>query len=457
MAQKQPAPAAAPPVVTVMFPRWTEEELRRDLGKAPEMRLKQQTAHQLLLLAAAHLRQQKAKHATEQMVAVQPELAGMPFLKGHSCELAPEPATTMHHLSQRMRLLLQAATVQERGHTRLDADRLRQLLRSERAWEDSFSTDPLELAGQLLLTRSGRFPNRSLSDWRQPAAIPTLTQMLQPESAPVRLLLVELLGAIPGEEASVALTRRAVFDLSREVRAAAVTQLKMRPRTQFRQELLAAFRHPWPQASFHAAEALCALEDTESVPQLKALLEEPDPLAPFLVKDGPKETLMVREMVRVNHLSNCVMCHSPSFQESDPIRSKVPIAGQPLGSPGSGGYGLSSSPGTFIRADITYLRQDFSILQPVPSPGFWPKFQRFDYLVRLRPATKTDLLRLTDPDQAPKLKHAAQDALRLALRKLDPSPPAQRPAAEPPPKAKEPEQFQPPPKLRQPERPITVL
>jgi len=42
---------------------------------------------------------------------------------------------------------------------------------------------------------------------------------------------------------------------------------------------------------------------------------------------------------------------------------------------------------TFVHADETYLRQDFSVPQPVTNPSPWPAFQRFDYLVRTRALT----------------------------------------------------------------------
>jgi hypothetical protein len=37
--------------------------------------------------------------------------------------------------------------------------------------------------------------------------------------------------------------------------------------------------------------------------------------------------------------------------------------------------------------DVTYLRQDFSVLLPVADAGPWPEMQRFDFLVRERPLT----------------------------------------------------------------------
>jgi hypothetical protein len=47
-----------------------------------------------------------------------------------------------------------------------------------------------------------------------------------------------------------------------------------------------------------------------------------------------------------------------------------------------------------VRADITYLRQDFSVVQPVLRSGTWPSQQRYDYLVRLRALLKRELTQL---------------------------------------------------------------
>jgi len=41
-------------------------------------------------------------------------------------------------------------------------------------------------------------------------------------------------------------------------------------------------------------------------------------------------------------------------------------------------------PDLLVRADVTYLRQDFSLLQHVAHADPWPTLQRFDYLVRTR-------------------------------------------------------------------------
>ena len=442
-----PAKRFASPVLTI--PRWSDAELRRDLLRVTEVNLKQQTARQLLVHAFAQRQGQfpKIQHAADLMVASQADLRGLPFRKGPACELGTQSAQTLNNLSQRMRLLLQGATIMNHSHAQLNVERMRSLIYEDRTTSLKFSDDTLDLTLPRLQASMDHASRHNSTDWRQPAAVPTLTQMLQTEDTSCRVLLVDLLGQISGEEASQALARRAVFDLSREVRTAAVAQLKQRPATEYRNVLLAAFEHPWPPVAYHAAEAVCTLQDQECIPVLRAMLNEPEPGMPFLIKAEGKETMMVREVVRVNHLANCLMCHAPSFQETDMVRGKIPVVGQPLDTTGSGGYGASSS-GTFVRADITYLQQDFSVMQPVPSPGFWPKFQRFDYLVRLRPPSKFELLRLTDPDQVPKLKHRRTEAIRLVLRKLDPTFPAGDLPAGSPGRMQKPEDGQPAPKLR---------
>jgi hypothetical protein len=45
----------------------------------------------------------------------------------------------------------------------------------------------------------------------------------------------------------------------------------------------------------------------------------------------------------------------------------------------------SASKGYFTRADVVYLRQDFSAVHRVPNQQHWPEIQRFDYFVRIKP------------------------------------------------------------------------
>ena len=118
--------------------------------------------------------------------------------------------------------------------------------------------------------------------------------------------------------------RRAVFDLSPIVREEAVNALRGRGYEEAREVFLAAMRHPWAPAADHAAEALVALEDEGAVKELTALLELPDPSMP--VKQDNKWT--VRQLVRVNHLRNCLLCHAPSTETSDLVRALCCNAGR---------------------------------------------------------------------------------------------------------------------------------
>src|SRR5262249_24190217 len=63
-------------------------------------------------------------------------------------------------------------------------------------------------------------------------------------------------------------------------------------------------------------------------------------------------------------------------------QAQVPVPGQPLPTPSQGYEG--SHPDLLVRIDVTYLRQDFSLLQRVQNAEPWPELQRFDFLVRTR-------------------------------------------------------------------------
>ena len=73
------------------------------------------------------------------------------------------------------------------------------------------------------------------------------------------------------------------------------------------------------------------------------------------------------------------------------VMAVVPTPGVPFPSPDSGEpYG--GSPGDpLIRADVTYLRQDFSVMQQVANAHPWPEMQRFDFLVRTRVLTADEV------------------------------------------------------------------
>jgi hypothetical protein len=207
-----------------------------------------------------------------------------------------------------------------------------------------------------------------------------------------------------------------MFDLAPEVREQALIALRERPSGDYRPTLIEGFRYPWAPVADHAAEALVALEDREAIPTLVRLLDEPDPEHPRTeVRNGQPVTYN-RMLVQVNHLRNCLLCHAPSTSPTvDLVRGRVPTEGQPLPPPRE--YYASTSPGAFVRAEVTYLRQDLSTTQPVEQPGPWPGYQRYDYLVADRPVPAH---RPHEPKTKPKANpsYPQRESALFALRQL---------------------------------------
>src|SRR5262249_25757584 len=112
-------------------------------------------------------------------------------------------------------------------------------------------------------------------------------------------------------EATRALAKLAIFSGEEEVRHAAIAALKIRRERDYTDILVQGLRYPWPAVAQRAAEAMVKLERKDLAPQLVALLEESDPRAPVLTKRDDKQVSVVRELVRINHHRNCLLCHAP--------------------------------------------------------------------------------------------------------------------------------------------------
>jgi hypothetical protein len=287
----------------------------------------------------------------EEIVALRSDLAGLPLQLGEDCKKGQQAAKRMGEVSRQL--------------GRLDA-----LLARGRGRELSGDLDRDSLIVTALRENKIKLTSADLA---------VLVQKFQAKGPGVRLELVKILNEYKESEATRLLAQRAIFDLSQEVREAATNALKHRPRGEYRRLLLDGLRYPWSAVADHAADALIALEDRAAAPKLVALLDQPDPEAPF---QNEKEEWVVAEMVRINHLRNCVLCHAPSTGKDDPVRGIIPTPGKEIPV-----VYYESAHGDFVRADITYLRQDFSASQPVENAAPWPYFQRYDYLIRRRPAT----------------------------------------------------------------------
>jgi len=375
----------------------TEEDLRKQLLKMPDVGLSQTTAAVLYKNVEEHVKN-KAEIRPDagglfysQAISKQ-GFSALPWLRGEDATKSREESQAMHVLSVQLRESMMKATPS--GDVRPDAAKVK---------------------GSL-----------TAAEWKKPIAIPTLVQLLQAENTPLRELLVELLTDIDGKEASTALAQRALFDLSPAIREKAVQALGKRPTAQYQAMLMEGLRYPWAPVADHASEAIAALDFAVYIPELINLLKEPDPK---IVLKGEKKTPHLRGVIRVNHMSNCMLCHAPSYSKDELVRGRIPSPGEdppPL-------YYRERS-GSFVRASITYLRQDFSVMQIVPDPGKWPGHQRYDYIAWMRPATKAELSNpqlanwtpRTDVDdggtkselKTPGGKYPQQDALLFALRQL---------------------------------------
>ena len=178
-------------------------------------------------------------------------ISSLPWTRGVDAAKGLEEAQTLHILSINLRKMMMKST--PTGDIRPDAGSLKVQMTSS----DSDGNKPAE--------------------WKKPAAIPTLMQLLQTENAPIRLLLIDLLAGIDGVEASTAIAQRAIYELSPEIRERAVQALAKLPAKEYRQVLLEGMRYPWPAAADHAAEAIAAMDSKDFVPDLVGLLNEPDP------------------------------------------------------------------------------------------------------------------------------------------------------------------------------------
>jgi hypothetical protein len=319
--------------------------------------------------------QGELKHTLLDFAQKRGDLQGLPLRQAKDCRKQKESAQVMRALSSYFRSFdskfsrNRRETVSLSGQIEEDGAYVNLLQKS------NFSDLVKDSAKRLKeLSREFKWDGKIGSE-----ELTVLVQMLQVKGKPVRMELVKMLDRCREAPAGILLARRALFDMDHEVRESAVAALSKRPRSEYREVLLAGLRHPWPPVAAHAAEALAELTDLDAVPQIVDLLDRPDPCAPQL---NAASRWVVNEMVSINHLRNCVLCHAPSRNEADPGRSPVPDPGSPLPV-----VYYENIRGPAVRTDITYLQQDFSVMQTVENLDKWPRMQRIDYVVRTRELT----------------------------------------------------------------------
>jgi hypothetical protein len=231
-------------------------------------------------------------------------------------------------------------------------------------------------------------PNRlkEREDHTIPARLAAMTQICDPTSDSMKLAMAKYLASVSSVESTRALVKTVLYSPESNVRDVAITALKARNDKDYVDLLMQGFRYPWPEVAQRSAKALVKLKRTDLVPRIIDVLDEADPRAPFVEQKNGKATTKVRELVRINHHRNCLMCHAPGqdVANTDVLTAETPVPGQPLPSFNNGGYRSQGIPDLLVRIDVTYLRQDFSMMVPVADAAPWPEMQRFDFVARTR-------------------------------------------------------------------------
>jgi hypothetical protein len=370
-----------------------EFEARRDpaAGDPAEHAAKQ-------LARIGHVNAKKTDAFMAALLENRPDLAGLPFVMGDDCRTAGERRDRFAAAVGEVRQAL-ATTAEVRAQAARPNGFNRAGPSPSHSFWDNYAAGCAPLPA-----------DKARAEHVTAARVAALTQMLAAEPADLRLGLVRHLTGVAHPEATKALARIAVFTPEDEVRSAAVDALKVRRERDYTDVLVKALRYPWPAVARRAADAAARLDRQDLIPELLAVLDEADPRLPRATDADGKAVAVVREVVRVNHHRNCMMCHAPAGKlvavpvmvpapgttpHGDPAQTvllpeevpsaEVPVEGLPLPTPATG-YGRSA-PELMIRVDVTYLRPDFSAALPVADAHPWPELQRFDFLVRERRVT----------------------------------------------------------------------
>ena len=297
-----------------------------------------------------------------QLLPERNDLDGIDFVMGEACHLNPNDAETLDHVSKSLGGLL---AMFDRFASRDFSEH------TEARWN----------ALKAAIHNTARHKNRA-------QALSTLDQMLLIEQPKLRLELVRTLLESNCNQGVKLLTCYAKYDLDPSVRAAATEALSYFNPALYRSELIDGLRYPWPEVAMHSAEALTRLNDEAAAMEIVELLKKSDPRIPERNQDGH---YVKKELVAINHMKNCTLCHADSQSKFDHGRGVIPKWGQPLREQ----YYLPLNEAA-VRADITYLRQDFSAIQRVKNSDPWPENQRFDYVVQARPISKELALNLQE-------------------------------------------------------------
>ncbi|MSU76483.1 MAG: HEAT repeat domain-containing protein [Gemmataceae bacterium] len=388
---KLPASTMLPtPVKTpAKRPAWNNE----DLSKVAELTIGEPIATTLskdqaleatarMLAKMNHLNRKKTDGFILELIAARADLQGLPFRMGEECRTREEQARVFNALVEAIHQSL-AATKRADGDGAFRGEIV------EAFWQQMHVVQAIINNGNMKEAKQ-RLP-RVTQEQLYRATVAALTQILMPESEHFRHGLAKYLATIPHIDATTVLANLALYSAEDEVRAAAIEGLKTRRERDYTETLLRGFDYPLPAVAKRAADALVKLERKDVLENLVKVLDRADPRLP--IKKAGQEVSVMRELVKINHHRNCALCHAPGNTENVPdriLKVAVPLTSEPLPKPTEGGGYQSTpspTPDVLVRIDMTYLRQDFSLMMPVNDAHPWPEMQRFDFLVRERVLT----------------------------------------------------------------------
>jgi hypothetical protein len=372
-----PKTAASKPFLAMNLAEVPEVHFQQPLTKALETADAQ--LHTAVTIDRVHALNQKKTDAFMEALSKRPDLAGLSFAMGDSCRMKPDA-------SQKF-----LAALKEPFLNDIIAK-----------WNDALNeTDPFKLKGEEKEKGKEilRECHRLLAELAEQDASFRVAAYMQThgaETAEKRLNFVEFLDGLAHADATRALAKLAIFSEEPEIRAAAVKALKMRRESDYTDILLTGLRYPWPAVAERTSEAIVMLGRTDLIPKLVDVLKSPDPRAPQIRDENGKKVTVVRELVRINHHHNCLLCHAPDTSSRDqaskeeteklaPLTAQVPVPSEAMNA-----YYSPNSPDILIRFDVTYLRQDFSMKLPVADAAPWPEMQRYDFVVRTREVTEQE-------------------------------------------------------------------
>lgn len=332
------------------------------------------------------------------------DLKGMPFAMGDACRLKGERSREFPVAVAVVRDSLRRAG----EASKQSPDRAGEQQRVAEFWKQYRDANSREVASERVRHAES-------------ARVAALMQVLPAESSVMRLELVKYLEKVNHSDADKALAQMAIFSTEANVRQAALKALKPRGNREADAVLVHGLRYPLPAVATRAAEALVKLDRKDLVPELVDLLDQPDPRLPVITEIDKKKVPVVRELVRVNHNRNCLMCHAPGTTGDQLLGlglTTAAIPSDPPDSPSDGYRSQPSFPDNLVRIDVTYLRQDFSVMQPVANAKPWPEMQRFDFLVRTRQLTEAEAKTYQEKLSQPGQLSPYQSATLVALREL---------------------------------------